>query len=134
MILKGFHRKIFSILSRNYQPASILFKYSKEECVLTQHSHSVVRNPKFAKLAAEDIRAFASILQVQSPFEENPFIILPGQNNYSGFNQDWQKKFRGNAACILRPNKVEQISSILRYCNEKSLAVVPQVHFIRYPP
>ena len=36
------------------------------------------------------------------------------------------RKYRGHAKLVLRPRSTEQVSQILKYCNDNSLAVVPQ--------
>lgn len=42
------------------------------------------------------------------------------------FNHDWTHKYVGQSRLVLQPTSTDQISAILRYCNEKKLAVVPQ--------
>jgi len=42
------------------------------------------------------------------------------------YNSDWLRKYRGHAKLVLRPQSTEQVSQILKYCNDNSLAVVPQ--------
>lgn len=42
------------------------------------------------------------------------------------FNSDWMRKFRGHTTLVLKPSTTEEVSKILKYCNEKMLAVVPQ--------
>lgn len=42
------------------------------------------------------------------------------------FNSDWMRKFRGHAQLVLKPSSTEEVSKILKYCNDNMLAVVPQ--------
>jgi len=42
------------------------------------------------------------------------------------FNSDWMRKYRGHTQLVLKPESTEQVSEILKYCNEHTLAVVPQ--------
>lgn len=42
------------------------------------------------------------------------------------FNSDWMRKFRGHAQLVLKPSTKEEVSEILKYCNDNMLAVVPQ--------
>lgn len=42
------------------------------------------------------------------------------------FNSDWMRKYRGHTQLVLKPASTEQVSHILKYCNENRLAVVPQ--------
>jgi FAD/FMN-containing dehydrogenase len=43
-----------------------------------------------------------------------------------GYNTDWMGKFKGNSSVALRPKTVEDVSSILRYCDQERIPVVPQ--------
>jgi D-lactate dehydrogenase (cytochrome) len=36
------------------------------------------------------------------------------------------RKYRGSSQVVLRPKTTEEVSAILKYCNERKLAVVPQ--------
>jgi FAD/FMN-containing dehydrogenase len=42
------------------------------------------------------------------------------------FNSDWMRKYRGHTKLVLKPQTKEEVSKILKYCNENMLAVVPQ--------
>jgi D-2-hydroxyglutarate dehydrogenase len=43
-----------------------------------------------------------------------------------GFNKDWMNKFEGSSKVALRPRTTQEVSQILKHCNERRLAVVPQ--------
>lgn len=42
------------------------------------------------------------------------------------YNVDWMNKYRGQGNVVLRPKTVEQISKIMKFCNEQNIAIVPQ--------
>lgn len=42
------------------------------------------------------------------------------------FNMDWMRKYRGHCQLVLKPGTTEEVSKILKYCNDNMLAVVPQ--------
>jgi FAD/FMN-containing dehydrogenase len=42
------------------------------------------------------------------------------------FNSDWMRKYRGHAKLVVKPQSTEEVSKILKYCNENMLPVVPQ--------
>ncbi len=42
------------------------------------------------------------------------------------YNVDWMNKYRGQGSVVLRPKTVEQVSNILKFCNQENIAVVPQ--------
>merc|ERR1712179_383643 len=52
------------------------------------------------------------------------------QENFQGeldqYNVDWLKIVRGQSKLVIRPKTVNEVSEIMKYCNENLLAVVPQ--------
>ncbi|KAF9437360.1 hypothetical protein BGZ76_001077 [Entomortierella beljakovae] len=42
------------------------------------------------------------------------------------YNTDWLRKYKGQSKLVLKPSSTEQVSKILKYCNDEKLAVVPQ--------
>jgi D-2-hydroxyglutarate dehydrogenase len=56
----------------------------------------------------------------------DPAQIIQDQENLSKHNLDWSKKFVGQSKVVLKPTTTEQVSQVLKYCNERKLAVVPQ--------
>jgi FAD/FMN-containing dehydrogenase len=56
--------------------------------------------------------------------------ILPDEDILTSdldmYNTDWLKKYKGNSPVVLKPKTTEQVSKILKYCNNNKLAVVPQ--------
>ena len=42
------------------------------------------------------------------------------------FNSDWMRKYRGHTKLVVKPSSTEEVSKILKYCNDNMLAVVPQ--------
>ncbi|CAG8651194.1 11128_t:CDS:2 [Racocetra fulgida] len=80
------------------------------------------RNPNFKELSPDDIKFFQSIL---SPSE----LIVDNGNNQDDlipYNTDWMKKYRGKSKLVAKPKTTAQISKLVKYCNEKKLAIVPQ--------
>lgn len=49
-----------------------------------------------------------------------------GADDIEPCNTDWMKKYRGHCKLVLKPGSTEQVSKILKYCNDNMLAVVPQ--------
>ena len=83
-------------------------------------SAGVTRHPQYAQLTAADVAHFRSILA--SP----DTAVITDKDELAAVSIDWMKKFKGNAALLLRPATTDEVAAILRYCNERSLAVVPQ--------
>ena len=69
-------------------------------------------------LTDKDVGYFESILDKGSVVTDEE-IIKP-------HNSDWTKKFVGDSKLMLKPKTNEQVSDILKYCNDQKLAVVPQ--------
>ena len=42
------------------------------------------------------------------------------------FNSDWMRKYRGHTKLVVKPGSTQEVSKVLKYCNENMLAVVPQ--------
>jgi len=83
------------------------------------------RDSRFKKVSKEDVEHFKKILGSEA-------AILDGVTNETGgedfeqYNSDWMRKYRGQCRLVLKPETTEQVSGVLKYCNEQSLAVVPQ--------
>jgi len=72
-----------------------------------------------------DVTHFASFLHPScivsslSPHPAAPEELL-------NFNNDWMGRFRGSSSTVLKPKTTQQVSQILKWCNEKRIGVVPQ--------
>ncbi|KAF4121266.1 (R)-2-hydroxyglutarate---pyruvate transhydrogenase [Geosmithia morbida] len=88
---------------------------------------SIKRDPRFATLTAEHVAYFKELLGTES-------AVIDGVSEGTGvteadmepFNEDWLHKYKGQCRLVLKPGSTEDVSGILRYCNEQKLAVVPQ--------
>jgi len=78
------------------------------------------RGSQYSQLTAEDISYFESICPVIS--------IDKGatEDDLEPFNTDWMRKYRGKTRLVVKPKTTEDVSKILKHCNERKLAVVPQ--------
>ncbi|KAN0043328.1 hypothetical protein ACTA71_010976 [Dictyostelium dimigraforme] len=76
------------------------------------------RDSSYAIINNDDIEHFKSILDSHS--------ILTDPSEIEGFNQDWMRKYKGKSNLVLKPKTTDQVSKILKYCNDKKIAVVPQ--------
>lgn len=86
------------------------------------------RDSRFAQVTPEHVARFREILG------DNPSAIIDGVTSGTGvdaadfetYNEDWMHKYKGQSKLVLRPGTAEEVSSVLKYCNEQRLAVVPQ--------
>ncbi|RFU33447.1 hypothetical protein B7463_g2862, partial [Scytalidium lignicola] len=84
----------------------------------------IKRNPKFSELTKEDVVYFKKLLGKESAVIDG--VTKDAEDDIEPFNGDWMRKFRGHAKLVLKPGSTEDVSKILKYCNERMLAVVPQ--------
>ncbi|CAG8438743.1 17476_t:CDS:10 [Cetraspora pellucida] len=129
--LRNFKLITFNIQQRNYaslenetvKTAEIHKNESSKAINYTTDIYThLKRNPNFKELSPDDIKFFQSIL---SPSE----LIVDNGNNQDDlipYNTDWMKKYRGKSKLVAKPKTVAQISKLVKYCNEKRLAIVPQ--------
>ncbi|KAI4327680.1 hypothetical protein L6164_020109 [Bauhinia variegata] len=78
----------------------------------------VQRNPAFSTLNNEDIRYFEGILGDKNVIQDEEKLIAA--------NTDWLHKYKGSSKLLLQPRSTQEVSQILKYCNSRCLAVVPQ--------
>jgi len=95
--------------------------YSTKSVPLTAETYSdkVKRDERFKQLEDSDIEFFHSVLQ-------DSHGVITGEEDIEFYNEDWMRKYKGQSKLVLRPKTTEQVSHIIKYCNEKKLAVVPQ--------
>ncbi|KAL9083885.1 MAG: hypothetical protein Q9165_008355 [Trypethelium subeluteriae] len=82
------------------------------------------RDPKYAKISSEHVQYFKELLGSESAVVDG--ISQDASEDLEAFNSDWMRKYRGHAKLVVKPGNTEEVSKILKYCNEKMLAVVPQ--------
>ncbi|KAH7135438.1 hypothetical protein B0J11DRAFT_159417 [Dendryphion nanum] len=82
------------------------------------------RNSKFAKLTQEHVEFFQNLLGSESAVLDG--LTKDASEDIEPFNSDWMRKYRGHAKLVLKPQSTEEVSKILKYCNDNLLAVVPQ--------
>ncbi|KAI5465639.1 D-lactate dehydrogenase 2 precursor [Mariannaea sp. PMI_226] len=87
---------------------------------------SLKRDARFNAVTQEHVAHFREILG------NNPSALLDGvsksidESDLEPFNEDWMHKYKGQTRLVLKPSTTEEVSQILKYCNEQRLAVVPQ--------
>ncbi|PRQ47480.1 putative oxidoreductase [Rosa chinensis] len=81
-------------------------------------AEKVQRNASFSTLNSDDISHFKGILGEKNVVEDEERLTIA--------NTDWMHKYRGSSKLLLQPRSTEEVSQILKYCNSRNLAVVPQ--------
>lgn len=67
---------------------------------------------------------FKTLLGTQSAYIDG--LSQDADDDLQPFNQDWMKKYRGQSQLVLKPSSTQEVSRIVKYCNDNLLAVVPQ--------
>ncbi|KAL9464558.1 hypothetical protein AB3S75_002211 [Citrus x aurantiifolia] len=76
------------------------------------------RNAAFSTLNSEDVSYFKELLGEKSVIQDEDVLVAA--------NEDWMRKYRGSSKLLLQPRTTNEVSQILKYCNSRLLAVVPQ--------
>ncbi|KAL0575996.1 D-lactate ferricytochrome c oxidoreductase [Marasmius crinis-equi] len=79
----------------------------------------------FSSVTENDLLHFSKILDSSSIISSLP-PINSSADDIQPFNNDWMKKYSGRATTVLKPRTTQQVSEILKWCNEKHIPVVPQ--------
>jgi (R)-2-hydroxyglutarate---pyruvate transhydrogenase len=70
------------------------------------------------------IKTFSKIVQKDLNFFKQTTACFT--DNLTTFNQDYLKIYHGKSTLLLKPTTSLQVSSILKYCNDNNLPLVPQ--------
>ncbi|CCD47287.1 similar to D-lactate dehydrogenase 2 [Botrytis cinerea T4] len=84
----------------------------------------IKRDSRFAKITEENVKFFKGLLGKESAIIDG--VTKDATDDLEPFNGDWMRKYRGHTSLVLKPGSTEEVSRILKYCNDNMLAVVPQ--------
>ena len=73
----------------------------------------------------QDLAHFSSFLAPSSILSTLSPSNTPA-DELTVFNDDWMGKYKGKSTTVLKPRSTEEVSKIVKYCNEKRIGVVPQ--------
>ncbi|KAL2220412.1 actin interacting protein 2 [Thermoascus aurantiacus ATCC 26904] len=114
-----------------YVPATRAFSASPaigadatKQVKFTSDAYNIKRDPRFAQLTEEHVKYFRELLGSESAVIDG--VTADAADDIEPFNRDWMRKYRGHARLVLKPQNKEEVSKVLKYCNENKLAVVPQ--------
>ena len=82
------------------------------------------RNSKFAEVTPEHVQFFKDLLGKESAVIDG--VTQDASADIEAYNGDWMRKYRGHTKLVLKPGTTDEVSKILKYCNDNLLAVVPQ--------
>jgi len=84
-----------------------------------------VRNMMFSEISKKDLDTFREVLGAGR-------VMVRGEGNeetdlrINNHNRDWMGRWEGNSSVVLFPETTEEVSDVLRYCNERRIGVTPQ--------
>ncbi|XP_013785985.1 D-2-hydroxyglutarate dehydrogenase, mitochondrial-like [Limulus polyphemus] len=93
-------------------------KFLSTTIELTYKRLPELKRGPYAEVTQKDIEYFETILGKGG--------VITDKDELEGYNIDWYKTCKGCSSVLLRPRTTEEVSKLLSYCNEQSLAVCPQ--------
>ncbi|OQR74354.1 d-2-hydroxyglutarate dehydrogenase [Tropilaelaps mercedesae] len=72
----------------------------------------------FSAIQDKDVTVFERLLGTQG--------VVTDPDELGSYNKDWLNTFQGSSRVALLPRNSAEVSEILRFCNDRCLAVVPQ--------
>jgi FAD/FMN-containing dehydrogenase len=85
---------------------------------------SIKRDSRFSEITEEHVSHFKTLLGTESAVIDG--VTKDATDDIEPFNGDWMRKYRGHTKLVLKPASTEEVSKVLKYCNDNMLAVVPQ--------
>jgi FAD/FMN-containing dehydrogenase len=84
----------------------------------------IKRDSKFSEITQDHVKFFRKLLGKEAAVIDG--VTKDATDDIEPFNGDWMRKYRGHTKLVLKPGSTEEVSKILKYCNDNLLAVVPQ--------
>ncbi|KAK7908269.1 hypothetical protein PG985_015572 [Apiospora marii] len=85
----------------------------------------IKRDARFAEITADHVAFFRELLGKETALIDGVTGEVAA-DDMEPYNGDWMRKYRGHCKLVLKPGSTEEVSKILKYCNDNMLAVVPQ--------
>jgi FAD/FMN-containing dehydrogenase len=84
----------------------------------------IKRDTKYSEVTPEHVKFFKELLGKDSAIIDG--VTKDATDDIEPFNGDWMRKYRGHTKLVLKPGSTEEVSQVLKCCNDNMLAVVPQ--------
>ncbi|KAK8115076.1 uncharacterized protein PG998_000372 [Apiospora kogelbergensis] len=85
----------------------------------------IKRDARFAEITADHVAYFRELLGKETALIDGVTGEVAA-DDMEPYNGDWMRKYRGHCKLVLKPGSTQEVSKILKYCNDNMLAVVPQ--------
>lgn len=116
--------RAFTNSARRRDDASDLSESGHNVRYTTDIYPELKRDSRFTELKQEHVDFFKKTLEDESAVIDG--LSQDATDDLEPFNCDWMKKYRGHTKVVLKPKSVDEVSKVLKYCNDNMLAVVPQ--------
>ncbi|KAJ3817901.1 FAD-binding domain-containing protein [Lentinula raphanica] len=104
---------------------SRLWHWSRR-CSLIFSRHNSTLSSRLSSITDADALHFAKILSSPtSVLSTLPSISTPPEE-LDIYNNDWMGKYRGKATTVLKPKTTQEVSEIVKWCNDRRIGIVPQ--------
>lgn len=90
-------------------------------CFLSSSSSPTSSNPNL--LRSPTNQDAQTLLQLMDGRQSS---IITNPEHLEQYNIDWTQHYKGQSSILCRPKNRNEVASILRYCNEQKIGVVPQ--------
>lgn len=91
----------------------------------TWQSARAVSTLNLNSVTEQDLAHFSKILSPSSILSTLPPNSI-NSSELSPYNDDWMGKYHGHASTVLKPRTTQEVSQIVKHCNERRIGVVPQ--------
>lgn len=82
------------------------------------------RDSRFKEITKDDVKYFRHVLGADNAIIDG--VSQDASSDLEGYNADWMRKYRGQTRLVLKPGSTEEVSKILKYCNDNLIAANPQ--------
>jgi hypothetical protein len=93
--------------------------------LLRQRWASTTTPSSLNSVTEEDLAHFSSFLAPSSILSTLSPSNTP-VDELAAFNDDWMGKYKGKSTTVLKPRTTEEVSKVVKYCNERRIGIVPQ--------
>ncbi|XP_053680663.1 D-2-hydroxyglutarate dehydrogenase, mitochondrial [Anopheles nili] len=121
MLLRGALRHL-SLSRRTIAPLTLrTFASGQREVPAFTRDRYPVQRGSFAELTDADVAVFRDILGGADSSR-----VLTAADELQDYNIDYLHSVRGDGRVVLKPRTTAEVAEVMRYCNERRLAVCPQ--------
>lgn len=91
----------------------------------SHRAYANLASSQLNSLNSEDVNYFTKILPSVSIISTLGPSPSPSEDLHQ-YNNDWMGKYTGQSTTVLKPKTTQQVSQIVKYCNQRRIGIVPQ--------